>query len=290
MNMFQAASQKTTLEAAHSYRALGLSVVPVTGKVCHVRWRPYQRRRANHHDITMWYRQGAFGGVAIVCGAVSKNLIVLDLDGVEAVQDFRHTWPELCSTYMVRTGSGHGEHYYFTTEGLTSTLTATGYELRGDGTYVVAPPSLHPVTRKPYLAQNTNPIKHLPDMTALREWVVSKRPRSKPTLNIAPRPPRPVASRVAVADGWAAEVARHVEELRFTSGNVNDKLNAVAYRCARIVANRDSGMSEGDVKNRLLDAAAHLSQRDGLAATIRTLESGWEAGSKRPATVAYPNG
>lgn len=285
--IYNAALQKTVLEAAISYKVLRYSVVPVVGKVCPIRWAKYQGVRASLNDIKGWYNDEFLNGVAIVCGAVSNNLVVLDLDGIEAVQDFRETFPHFTETYSVRTGSGQGEHYYFHVRSLPDTTIAPGYELRSNGAYVVAPPSIHPVTDKPYRVMSSRSVMELETAAVLVDWVISKRPPAAP-VPVTPISPKPFPGHVASGryERYAAAIVeRQLDELQRTTANVNNKLNAVSYRLARFAANPVYGLSETELKASILQAARHLTARDGFNKTYRTMESGWNAGYERPADL-----
>jgi hypothetical protein len=99
--------------------------------------------------ISTWWSQWPDANVAIVTGAVS-GLIVLDVDpahgGDEALNDLEMIYGHLPQTVEVVTGSG-GRHVYFRHPGSTVPNSAgkvgAGLDVRGDGGYVVAPPSLH---------------------------------------------------------------------------------------------------------------------------------------------------
>ncbi|MFN3724102.1 MAG: bifunctional DNA primase/polymerase [Paracoccaceae bacterium] len=89
--------------------------------------------------------------VAIPTGARS-GIFVLDIDvrpdkdGLAAFQALEAANGELNKSFLVRTGSG-GFHIYQTTHGravLSSAgKIAPGIDVRGDGGYVIAPPSMH---------------------------------------------------------------------------------------------------------------------------------------------------
>lgn len=95
--------------------------------------------------------------IAIATGAMS-GVFVLDIDvrpgkdGWAAFQALEAANGELDKTLMVRTGSG-GWHIYQPTLGLTvrnsASKIAPGIDVRGDGGYVIAPPSLH-ISGNPY--------------------------------------------------------------------------------------------------------------------------------------------
>lgn len=269
---------KQTLE----YVERGYSVIPVAGKKPALAWARYQVERAQFSDVHRWQRQGLLQGVGVVCGEVSQNLAVVDLDGLEAVREFHSTFPHLLNTYVVLSGSALGQHLYYYTPARVATTRTKGFELRTDGCYVVAPPSPHESGRV-YEVLNPAPVM-LTDLEPVRAWIMDKI-RAK---NPAPAPARGGhVGHVGQNPLWVnAAVRRALEEVRTASqGTGNDTLNAVAYRLARICANPASGLSETDVKADLIEAAQSLTQRDGLRATLKTIESGWQAGSRRPVEI-----
>jgi len=135
------------LDAALSYAALGWSVIPLQprGKRPLLpSWAEYQTRRATEEEVREWFTRWPDANLGIVTGAVS-GLVVLDLDGPEAVQAVRERGglpPAPC----VVTGKGY--HYYLSHPGQSVQNAASlagikGFDVRGDGGYVVAPPSIH---------------------------------------------------------------------------------------------------------------------------------------------------
>lgn len=136
----------TPHEAARTYLARGWSVIP-TGqdKRPLVPWLPYQDRRATLEEIARWYSRWPQAGVSIVTGAISA-LSVLDVDPRRGGADTIET-KEVPYTATVRTG-GLGTHYYFAGALPTRPEIAPGLDLKGEGGYVVAPPSLHPSGRR----------------------------------------------------------------------------------------------------------------------------------------------
>ena len=82
-------------------------------------------------------------------GAIS-GLVVLDIDpkheGIDSLEQLQHTHGSLPRTLQATTGSG-GLHLYFAHPGgiiRNRVGVAIGIDVRGDGGYVVAPPSIHP--------------------------------------------------------------------------------------------------------------------------------------------------
>jgi len=144
--------QKTAIaEAALRYLGRGWSVLPLRGgdKRPLIRWDGLQQARADAATVTQWFSQAPAANVGIVTGEIS-NLIVLDVDpkhgGDESLAELERRFGALPQTAEARTGGG-GRHLYFAHPGgLTPNRVGLkqGIDLRGDGGYVVAPPSLHP--------------------------------------------------------------------------------------------------------------------------------------------------
>ena len=131
------------LEAALHYAAMGLSVIPVRpDKKPWVAWAQYQNQPADEPQIRDWWKQWPGAGVAIVTGQIS-GLVVVDVDTAEGQEQVEALLPESLLTPISRSQSG-GWHYYFRHPGGTvsnSTRTLPGVDIRGDGGYIVAPPT-----------------------------------------------------------------------------------------------------------------------------------------------------
>ena len=172
----RAAQSSSILRAALAYAELGLSVVSLWGKRPTVPWRDLQKRATCPTTIWYWHSTGLLHNVGLICGTASQHLVVLDLDSPESYAALTNTFPTLIDTYTVATGSGHGYHLYWYVTSLPRTLRVLGtplgnLELRANGCQVVAPPSLHPVTRQPYVVARAAPIRTLPDLMALTKWI-----------------------------------------------------------------------------------------------------------------------
>lgn len=133
-------------DAALAAYARGWAVIPIRprSKQPLVRWVPYQQRRPREIELRAWWRRWPKANLGIVCGGIS-GLMVLDLEtGVKL--DAANPMP---ISPTVVTGTG-GRHYYLKlaecVEAPSVNLRGCGIqgELKGEGTYVVAPPSVHP--------------------------------------------------------------------------------------------------------------------------------------------------
>ncbi len=143
-------SSGVLMKAALDAIRLGWSVIPIepSGKRPLIRWQVYQYRRADPTEIADWVSRWPDANLAIVTGVIS-GLVVMDLDprhgGVESLAHLEQHYGPLPETVEVRTGGG-GRHLYFAHPGeiLRNRVgLAPGIDLRGDGGYIVAPPSLH---------------------------------------------------------------------------------------------------------------------------------------------------
>lgn len=188
-----AAQSNNTLIAARCYAALGFSVLPLRGKQPALRsWRRYQHKPASPREITAWAQASLFGNLGIVCGAVSGQLVVLDLDGRAAYRAFIARFPHLAETFTVTTGSGRGRHVYLRVDRLPDPARALhtplgNLELRSNGQLVVVPPSLHPVTGRAYTISRPFVLLHLPNIEEVQEWIISlNQPSPQPMKATAP--------------------------------------------------------------------------------------------------------
>src|ERR1043165_1830630 len=78
----------TPLDVALRLAQAGISVYPIRAdgsKAPAGSWKPYQSRIATEHEIREMFRPGL--GIAIIAGAVSGNLEILDIEGRAPLQD-----------------------------------------------------------------------------------------------------------------------------------------------------------------------------------------------------------
>jgi hypothetical protein len=134
------------------YRDRGHSVIPVIGKVPAIpTWNEFRKRLATWDEIRYWSSRADFG-IAIVTGKLS-GLVVIDCDSKADAEWALARFPK--SPLMVHTGGGRGGlHIYFrqpdTVIGNRAKIHSRAIDVRGEGGYVIAPPSKHPVTGQHY--------------------------------------------------------------------------------------------------------------------------------------------
>lgn len=132
------------LEAACTLLQRGVNVLPVsreTKRPYLTSWKSWQENRQSLEQIRSWWQRYPQANVAIVTGAIS-GLCVVDADTTEAV-----TWcEENLPPTPLRVQTGKGMHFYYRHPGgaiKNAVRVAPGVDIRGDGGYAVAPPSVH---------------------------------------------------------------------------------------------------------------------------------------------------
>lgn len=130
-------------DAARTYLKLGWSVIPIREKEKRplIEWAEFQNRLPSQREADAWWTRWPNANVGIVTGGTS-GLVVLDVDGEAGMASLvgRHLPP----TVVARTGRGF--HYLFNhpRRAVKNAVgLAPGLDIRGDGGYIVAPPSIH---------------------------------------------------------------------------------------------------------------------------------------------------
>ena len=117
------------------------SIVPVgVDKKPLDEWKKYQNQKAGREQLQEWFKKYPAANIGVVTGKIS-NLVVLDIDPRHGGNE--DLFDEII-TVKSKTGGG-GWHYYFNyKEGIHNQAgIINGLDVRGEGGYVVVPPSLH---------------------------------------------------------------------------------------------------------------------------------------------------
>jgi hypothetical protein len=142
------------LDVARGYVAAGLSVIPVKADGTKApdlpAWKEYQRRKPTDDELRAWFEGRSDRGVAVVCGAVSGNVAVLDFETEAAFLE----WCRAVGGCGLEAVNGDplvvpprgGRHLYLRTpEPVPNEKLAkdehgkTVIEVKGEGGYVLAP-------------------------------------------------------------------------------------------------------------------------------------------------------
>ena len=161
--------------AAREYLARGWPVIPLVGKLPAIpAWKEFQSRRPTSTEVETWFSKGTRppSGLGIVTGKLAR-LVVVDCDSLEAAAFWRERFPS--SPIVVATGGGGVHFYYAMPEGAEvrnrAGVLGRRIDIRGEGGYATAPPSLHP-SGVPYVWQAYDASAALPNFDAA--WLVDE--------------------------------------------------------------------------------------------------------------------
>jgi hypothetical protein len=268
----------TLAAAAAMYARAGWPVFPI---------RPREKRPLTAHglkdatcdadQVEAWWRAEPRANVAIRTGTApdGAGLVVLDVDGPEGEAALT-ALGELVQTLEQRTGSGVGRQLLYALapdqRGLQSAKRlGPGLDTRGEGGYVLLPPSVHP-------------------SGGLYAWSRLVDPAPPPDFLIdRPREVRLPARR---AGGWTSDAPADLLRLcRFIAGRApgarNDGLNWAAYRAGQLVG--AGAIDRVTAEQELARAAAAAFGGEALAGEIEnTIRSGLNAGIAEAPPVADP--
>jgi len=237
------------------------------------------------HDATTefgalrrWWRRWPEANVGVRTGAIS-GLVVLDIDpdhgGETSLGELVDAYADLPATLEVRTGGG-GRHLYFAHPGgrvpNSAGALGTGLDVRGDGGYILAPPSRH-ASGASYRRLTNAPPAPLPGWLAALLTTRRRRAASTALVTVA-------KVDTARASAWArAALAAEVTRVRQAEeGTRNHTLNSAAFGLGQIVGG--GHLDSADVAGYLRDAA--LEAGLGEAETRSTIDSGLSAGTACP--------
>jgi hypothetical protein len=130
----------TLLDHALGYIRAGLPVIPVAKtKKPWIPWEAYQKRLPTEDEIREWWAKWPDAGIALITGKLS-GLIVVDTEKGADLDLFGLKDSE---TPTSQSGGG-GLHFFFAYEPLSNSVRfADLYDIRGDGGYIIVPPSSH---------------------------------------------------------------------------------------------------------------------------------------------------
>lgn len=107
-----------------------------------INWTPFQKRLPTEQEVSTWFDKWPDANIGIVTGKIS-GFVVFDLDSDHAVQ-YAEDEGGFPDTPMVKTGKG--SHAYVQHPGFeirNDVNKKLDIDIRADGGYVVAPPSIH---------------------------------------------------------------------------------------------------------------------------------------------------
>ena len=146
-------------DIALKYQKMGLPVIPLKSpsmispdlppkqfirqcKIPLISWKKFQTQLPTEQDVIDWFNRWPDANIGIVTGKISE-IVVFDLDSDHAVQ-YANDEGGFPDTPRVKTGKGY--HCYMKYPGFVvrnDVRKELDIDIRADGGYVVAPPSMH---------------------------------------------------------------------------------------------------------------------------------------------------
>jgi hypothetical protein len=157
---------KKLYSKALEYCVRGYSVMPLRAdKRPMLRsWKEFQTKKPDDIQVEKWWSSTPDANIGIITGAIS-GITVIDVDAYKPGGTTIDAFPE---TFTVKTGNGGYHLYYKYQPGLTISANKypqfPGVDIRSDGGYVVAPPSVTEYNGKggPYVIEKNVPIAPFP--------------------------------------------------------------------------------------------------------------------------------
>lgn len=259
------------LNAALGYADRGRPVFPCTLDKKPLTATGFKNATADLATIRKWWTRHPGASIGSPTGG-DTGIFVVDVDmpdGPVTLARLEQENGPLPATLEQRTGSG-GRHLFFNHPGWIIRNSAKrlgpGLDTRGDGGYVILPPSPHP-SGNLYEWTTRHPIAEAP------AWLLEK---------LTERQTEKPAPMATGGEYGRAALARELADLTGTAeGSRNDRLNTAAFSLGQLVAGGE--LDRGQVEAALTAAAASIGlPYQEAAATIR---SGLEGGSREPRTA-----
>jgi hypothetical protein len=262
---------------ALAYAARGLPVFPCQeGSKLPLTAHGCRDATTDPQAIRRWWKKSPRANVAVATGG---RLAVLDVDGEPGAFNLAQLEIEHGTIVTATSKTWTGHHLWFRVPegveiGCSTGRVGGGLDVRGEGGYILAPPSLHP-------AGITYAWAVQEALAVMPEWLVElarkpDRARTNPTETIRLLELGQDGSRYGLAalEGEAETVRRAPE------GRRNHTLNVASFQCGQLVAGGE--LARSVVEAELLAAA--LAAGLGRIEAERTITSGLNAGT------AYPRG
>ena len=150
---------KQIIDKAKEYLKAQLSVIPTKEDKLPAlpTWKPYQSQRLKEDEVDGLFSGGNVKGLAIICGLISGGLEVIDVDTKHDTTGslwdelkglIEDNLPELYKSLVIARTKSEGYHIYYRCSSIAGNLKLSTklnkevlIETRGEGGYVVAPPT-----------------------------------------------------------------------------------------------------------------------------------------------------
>ena len=282
------------LPHALTYAKTGLSVIPLNGKRPFGEWDYYQSMIASDDQIKIWWSLHRQANIGVVTGNVSR-LVVIDFD-YNAKLVFAKSYPLLVKYLgesFVVSKTGKGYHCLIRTQDAATVRNMkiarenkrVLIETRGEGGYIVAPPSIHPEYKTQY--QFTN-CKRLGDVNLVSgDAIMALIDDLRSTFNVDKeleyKPPSCDRQdfngelEVININSFVNGIVRN-ESLRVASAGPGGR-NDILFRAAAKLSAFRPYIDDAAIYEALLTASTQNGyvQDDGAASAVKTIRSAMKA-------------
>lgn len=140
------------MDQAIKYAEMGLAVFPVRQNKAPFTPHGCKDAKKDKRAIKNWWSRYPDANIGIATGSISGGIIVIDIDidedkgiyGDDSLRTWENENGELPETWRAITGRGGYHIYYRSDEKIKNTTNLyPGIDIRGEGGYVIAPPSIH---------------------------------------------------------------------------------------------------------------------------------------------------
>lgn len=171
------------------YAEMGLSVFPLKpGDKIPATANGFKDATTDRAKVADWWGRCPDHNIGIATGTPSGGLVVIDMDmhvekgvnGYETLKEWQQENGELPDTWMSITGSS-GYHWLYKDAASHGCRTGIyeGIDIRADGGYIVAPPSVHPNGRRYEWEQGPGDCEIAQADSRVREFLLGHMPEGK---------------------------------------------------------------------------------------------------------------
>lgn len=131
----------------NNYHSIGLNLLPAiqgTKLPAVSAWKWWQYDRQDRTDFNKLFTQASQVNIAVVCGEGSGNLYCVDCERPELFKNFCAQVHAAGIGDTITVETARGGHIWLRSSRPVTPRTYDGWEIKGQGNYVLAPPSLHP--------------------------------------------------------------------------------------------------------------------------------------------------
>lgn len=163
-------ADKMLLTALQYLNKYGWAVIPCgKDKKPLIKWEKYQRQFPTEKEVKRWWGDHPEANIAVITGRIS-GLTVIDVDSEDGDEALWELLPANFKTLEVQTPSPGGLHYYCKfVEGIRNAARwLTDCDVRSEGGYVVAPPSIAEKGSWRWVGSPEDEIAYMPDAVLRR--------------------------------------------------------------------------------------------------------------------------